>query len=228
MKRSIVTLAGLLLALSSLHPAISSPGHPLLNEGGASTTGTAGNIVIAGTGNGAGSSNTTGTSNTTTVAKPLPGAATTWKIAEGYSIKFDGKGASGTLSGLKGAIVFDEKDPGGSHFNVTVSTATINTGNNLKNKHVKSEKYLDVEKFPLIKFSSSSIKASGNGYTANGTLEIHGVKKQISMPFQFKSNGNGGTFTANIEISRKDYKIGSSSWLLGDDFKVEISVPVTK
>ncbi len=195
MKRSIVTLAGLLLALSSLHPAISSPGLTHLHTPA---------VILR------------------------SGAATTWKIAEGYSIKFDGKGASGTLSGLKGEVIFDEKDLGGSRFNVTVSTATIDTDNSLKNKHVKSEKYLDVEKFPLIKFSSNSIKASGDGYTATGTLEIHGIKRQISMPFQFKSTGNGGTFTAHIEISRKDYKIGSSSWLLGDDFKVDISVPVTK
>ncbi len=151
-----------------------------------------------------------------------------WKIAQGYSIKFDGKGASGSLSGLKGDIVFDEHDLPGSKFNVTVDVVTINTGNGLKNKHAKSEKYLDAEKYPLIRFTSSSIKQADKGYTASGTLEIHGVKKEITLPFRYTKTATGALFTAAFEVNRTDYQVGSAHWLLGSTFKVELSIPVTK
>lgn len=154
--------------------------------------------------------------------------ADSWKISDDYSIKFDGKGASGTFRGLKGDIVFDENDLPGSRFNVSIDATSINTGNGLKNKHAKSEKYFHVEKYPLIRFTSSAIRKTDRGYAAAGTLEIHGVKKEISLPFTYTKTGKGALFTSSFEVNRLDYKIGSSSWLLGSTFTVELSVPVTK
>jgi polyisoprenoid-binding protein YceI len=154
--------------------------------------------------------------------------AGSWKISDDYAVKFDGKGASGTFRGLKGDIVFDEHDLPGSRFNVSIQVNTVNTGIGLKNKHAKSEKYFDAEKYPLIRFTSSSIKKTEKGYAAGGTMEIHGVKKEISLPFTYTKTSKGALFTSSFEINRLDYKIGSSHWLLGSTFTVELSVPVTK
>lgn len=154
--------------------------------------------------------------------------AGSWKIADGYSVKFDGKGASGTFHGLKGDIVFDEHDLPGSRFNVSIDVNTISTGIGLKNKHAKSEKYFDAEKYPQIRFTSRSIKQANGAYTAIGTMEIHGVKKEFTLPFKYSKTGTGALFTASFEINRLDYKIGSSHWLLGSTFTVDLSVPVTK
>src|SRR6185369_3894981 len=60
-----------------------------------------------------------------------------WKIAEGYSIKFEAGDPSGEFTGLKGAIKFDEKNLGASKFDVNIDVATINTGNGMKNTHAK-------------------------------------------------------------------------------------------
>lgn len=154
--------------------------------------------------------------------------AENWKVAAGYSVKFDGKGASGSFSGLKGDIVFDEHDLAGSRFNVSVDVASINTGIGLKNKHAKGEKYFDAEKHPLIRFSSSSVKQTDKGYAAAGTLEIHGIRKEITLPFRYTKTATGALFTSSFEVNRNDFRIGGSSWFLGDVFKVELSVPVTK
>ncbi|WP_298733332.1 YceI family protein [uncultured Chitinophaga sp.] len=154
--------------------------------------------------------------------------ANNWKITDAYSVKFDGKGASGSFRGLKGDIVFDEHDLPNSRFNVSIDVNTINTGNGLKNKHARGEKYLDAEKYPQIRFTSSSIKQANDGYVATGILEIRGVKKEISLPFKYSKTGTGALFTASFEINRLDYKVGSSSWLLGSTFAVDLSVPVTK
>ena len=148
-----------------------------------------------------------------------------WKIAEGYSIKFDGGDPSGEFSGLKGTIQFDEKNLAASKFNVTIDVASINTGNGMKNTHAKSANWFDVEKYPTIAFNSSSIAKTASGFEAKGTLEMHGVKKEIVLPFTFANN----TFAANIEVNRLDFSIddGKHPKML-PSMKVAITVPVTK
>lgn len=148
-----------------------------------------------------------------------------WKIAEGYSVKFEAGDPSGEFSGLKGSIIFDEKNLKDSKFDVTVDVASINTGNGMKNTHAKSANWFDVEKYPVISFTSSSITKSGDGYEAKGTLEMHGVKKDFVIPFTFSDN----TFVSSFDVNRLDFGIddGKHPKMLSN-MKVSISVPVTK
>lgn len=150
-----------------------------------------------------------------------------WKIAENYSIKFISEHPSGVFTALKGDIVFDENNLSSSKFNVEVDAATINTGNGMRNKHAKSDKWFDVKQYPSIKFSSSSISKSTTGYTVTGTLDMHGVQKTISIPFTFANN----TFNGSFNVNRLDYKIGTTEGMsakASTAIKIELSVPVTK
>ena len=97
-----------------------------------------------------------------------------WKIADGYSVKFDGGDPSGEFTGLKGTIQFDEKNLAASKFDMSIDVASINTGNGMKNSHAKGATWFDVEKYPTINFVSSAISKSATGYEAKGTLEMHG------------------------------------------------------
>jgi polyisoprenoid-binding protein YceI len=149
-------------------------------------------------------------------------AAQDYKITEGYAVKFSASGASGIFRTLKGDISFDEKNLAASKFNVSIDVTSINTGNGLKNTHAKGDKWLDAKKFPVIKFTSKEITKAGNGYNAKGELEMHGVKKEINIPFTFAKN----TFTGNFEVNRTDFGIGSPGGKVDDIIKLEVSVPV--
>ena len=152
-----------------------------------------------------------------------------WKISEDYSIKFTSKDPSGVFRGLKGNVSFDEKNLATSKFDVTIDVASINTGNGMKNTHAKSDKWFDAEKYPVIKFTSSEITSTANGYQAKGTLEIHGVKKDIVLPFTFQKTDNGGVFNSSFDINRLDYNINTAEPNHGASVvTVDISVPVTK
>ena len=154
-----------------------------------------------------------------------------WKIGEDYSIKFTSKDPSGVFRGLKGNISFDEKTSQHLSFLIwaTIDVASINTGNGMKNTHAKSEKWFDAEKYPVIKFTSSEITSTATGYQAKGTLEIHGVKKDIVLPFTFQKNDTGGVFTSSFDINRLDYNINTAEPAHGASVvTVDISVPVTK
>ncbi|PWV49781.1 YceI family protein [Chitinophaga sp. S165] len=151
-----------------------------------------------------------------------------WKIAQGYSIKFSGSGANGIFKDLKGQVIFDEKDLAASKFDVTIDVSSINTGNGLKNTHAKGGKWFDASKYPTIHFTSSKVSKTAAGYEAHGELEMHGVKKPFTVPFTFTKNGTGGTFNGNFDVNRVDFGIGEAGGRVDDVFKLNVTVPVTQ
>ena len=81
----------------------------------------------------------------------------------------------------------------------------------------------------LILGQSSIVKISKtvSGYETYGTLEMHGVRKQITIPFTFKNN----VFTGNFNINRLDYKVGSADGIYAHastNLLIELSIPVQK
>ena len=148
-----------------------------------------------------------------------------WKISDNYSIKFDGGDPSGEFKGLKGTVSFDPANLASSKFDATIDVASINTGNGMKNTHAKSDKWFDAEKYPTIKFTSTSITKTASGYAAVGTLDMHGVQKPVTIPFTFDNN----EFKASFEVNRMDFNINTAEPNHGGQkFKVDIDVPVTK
>jgi polyisoprenoid-binding protein YceI len=150
-----------------------------------------------------------------------------WKITDGYSIKFKGTDAEGIFKTFSGDISFDQNDLSNSKFSVAIDVSSINTGNGMKNKHAKSDEWFDAAKYPTITFSSSKISKSKEAYLVEGTLEIHGVKKQVKIPFTFVSN----TFKGNFSINRMDFGVGTMQGMskkVSNQITLEIAVPVTK
>jgi len=148
-----------------------------------------------------------------------------WKIGDNYSVKFDGGDPSGVFTGLKGTIQFDENNLAASKFDCTVDVGSINTGNGMKNTHAKSDKWLDATKYPVIRITSKSINKTPAGFEAKGTLDFHGVQKEITLPFTFVNNVFAGTF----EVNRMDYGINTAEPNHGAQvLKVSLNVPVTK
>jgi len=77
----------------------------------------------------------------------------------------------------------------------------------------------------VIKFTSSSITKTASGYEAKGILDMHGVQKEVSIPFTFENN----VFAGSFEVNRIDYNINAAEPAHGAaKFKVDISVPVTQ
>ncbi|MEM9338666.1 MAG: YceI family protein [Bacteroidota bacterium] len=157
-------------------------------------------------------------------------AQTKWSITDGYEISFSGSKAEGTFSGLEGDILFDPNNLAASKFDVSVDVSTISTGNNTKNKHARGESWFFAEKFPKIYFQSSSIVKKQSGYEVTGTLDLHGIKKTITFPFQFEGDETTGTLSGIFTLDRQDYGIEGNlfGFAVGDEFEVSLNVPVRK
>jgi polyisoprenoid-binding protein YceI len=151
-----------------------------------------------------------------------------WQISAGYSIAFSSADADGIFKDFKGSLLFDEQNPGTGKFDVAVDVASINTGNGLQNKHAKSDEWFDVAKYPQIRFVSRSITRTAGGYQVTGDLDMHGVKRPVTIPFTFSKTAQGGTFVGSFTVNRNDFKIGKPGGDVGEQIKLSISVPVTK
>ena len=151
-----------------------------------------------------------------------------WAIGEKYSIAFSTSGVSGIFKTFTGSISFDEKDLASSRFDVTIDVNSINTGNGMQNKHAKGADWFDAAKHPAIKFTSKKFVKSGAAYQVTGDLLMHGVTKEVTIPFQFKKSGTGAVFSGNFNINRNDFKIGKAGGEVGDIVNLTISVPVVK
>src|SRR5205085_12458835 len=71
-----------------------------------------------------------------------------------FTIKNFGINTNGEFKGLRGTIKWDASNPAASIFNVTVDAKTINTGIDMRDSHLSKEEYFNVEKFPVITFTS--------------------------------------------------------------------------
>lgn len=147
-----------------------------------------------------------------------------WKIKSNYSIKFNSKDASGVFESFKGNISFDANDLANSKFDLKIDVESIATGNFLQNRHAKNSDWFNADKYPYIKFTSEKIEKTSSGYDAVGTMEMHGIKKQIRIPFTFQ----GHVFKASFSVDRTDYKIGDPSNGVDKIIKIDASIPVSK
>ncbi len=141
-----------------------------------------------------------------------------------FVIKNLGINTKGELSGLKGAIEWNEESPTDSKFAIIVAANTVNTGIDARDNHLKREEYFDVEHYPEIKIVSNSITKSETGFTMNGTLTIKDVSKDISFPFTATKKADGYLFNGKFNINRRDFSVGGNSVVMGDNVEVTLNV----
>ena len=153
---------------------------------------------------------------------------TTWGITDDYEVRFSGSGAEGTFRGLTGTLAFDPEAPEQARFDVAVDARTIDTGNKTKDKHARGESWFDVEQYPEIKYRSSHIESTDDGYRTTGLLTLHGVKKEVSFPFTFTPQGEGAVFEGGFTVDRQEFGIKGPffGFVVGDEFTVTLRVPV--
>ncbi len=75
----------------------------------------------------------------------------------------------------------DPNDITKSSVAVVIKTASIDTGNEKRDNHLRSADFFDAEKYPEITFQSKRIEKKDDAYAAIGTLNMHGVSKEITI-----------------------------------------------
>jgi polyisoprenoid-binding protein YceI len=147
---------------------------------------------------------------------------------------------TGKFADFSGTIMYDEKDVTNSTASVTIKSASIDTGTQKRDEHLRSAAFFDVAKYPEITFVSKSVSKKGEDLVLVGTLNMHGVSKEVSIPFTIsgKQTDPSGAVRAGAEgsttLNRLDYNIGdnkmlnSNTMLIGNEIKIELLLEAVK
>ena len=136
-----------------------------------------------------------------------------------FQIKNLGINTHGTIGGLKAEAKFNPADLAASAIEATVDVNTINTDNESRDHHLKSEDYFDVAKYPKITLKSISFKHKGGiNYVGTFTLTIKDKTKQVEIPFTYSAD----SFKGEFKINRRDYGVGGGSLILSEEVTIAI------
>jgi polyisoprenoid-binding protein YceI len=123
-----------------------------------------------------------------------------------------------------------------SRVEATIDAASVDTRDENRDNHLRSSDFFNVEQHPQIKFTSTSLRPSGDHYVLGGDLTIHGVTRPVELDLEFNgvsADPWGGTrsgFSASTEISRSEYGIEfnmpleGGGVLVGDRIKITLEV----
>jgi polyisoprenoid-binding protein YceI len=116
----------------------------------------------------------------------------------------------GTFTGVTGSLTVGAA-PESSALDVTIEMGSVNTRDEGRDTHLRSADFFDVEKFPLMTYTSSSVKAAGDDWVADGELTIKGVTKTVPLTIEFLGaitdpwGGSRVGFSAKAEIDREEF-----------------------
>jgi len=182
-----------------------------------------------------------------TLATPQT-ATTTWNVDPAHSVaEFKVKhmmisNVKGQFTRVKGVLALDEADLTNSRVEASIEAASINTGEDQRDAHLKSADFFDVEKFPTLPFQSTRItRVAGGELSVAGELTIHGVTRNVVFTVEGPTAPGkdpwGNTrigLSATTKINRKDYgltwnaALETGGILVGDEVTITLDVQFVK
>ncbi len=151
----------------------------------------------------------------------------------GFSVPIFGglSQVTGKFTDFNITLLNDEKDITKSSVSVVIKATSVNTGIEGRDRHLRTADFFDVEKFPEITFKSERIEKKGKQFIAHGPLTMHGVTKEIALPFTITGtlkNPLTVGYSAKMVLNRRDYGINYSRkdnpTFVGDNITVEIDL----
>ena len=175
-------------------------------------------------------------------------AAKTWQIdpahaAAHFSVRhLMVSNVKGEFSNVTGTVNWDDSDLSRSSVEVSIDTNTVNTNNPDRDKDLRSDRFLNVERFPKMTFRSKSIKPAGAGKLAmTGDLTIRGITHEVTFEVEGPTPsvkdpwGNlraGASATAKINRQSFDVKwnavLEGGGVVVGDEITVTIDLELIR
>jgi polyisoprenoid-binding protein YceI len=142
----------------------------------------------------------------------------------------------GRFDKFSGTITDSESDPSKTAINVSVDVASINTGNEKRDGHLKSPDFFSAQEFPQITFKSTSVKAGDGGkMEINGDLTLHGQTKPVTATLQrvgASSNpppfGQRVGYFATFTVKRSDFGMSKMIPMVGDEVELMVAFEASK
>ncbi|MGO8756781.1 MAG: YceI family protein [Terracidiphilus sp.] len=143
----------------------------------------------------------------------------------------------GRFGEVKATIVYNASDVTKSTVTATIGVATVDTGVDARNAHLKSADFFDVANLPTATFTSTSVTRNGNKLVVAGNLTLHGVTRPVVLevegpttPVADPKGSLHSGFSATTTIDRTAFGIGPKfpAAMLGDEVTLDIELEVVK
>ncbi len=176
----------------------------------------------------------------------LAAAQTEWKMDKVHSsVVFSVRHmviseVSGNFKDFSIVLKSDKEDFSDAVVEGTIQTASINTENDYRDKHLKSDDFFNAEKFPQIKFKSTKFEKLGDKkYKITGNLTIRDVTKEVAFDAVLNGTlktGKGllSAWKATITINRFDYNlkwnktVETGGLIVGQDVTITLNLELNK
>ncbi|WP_405615620.1 YceI family protein [Streptomyces sp. NBC_01508] len=131
--------------------------------------------------------------------------------------------------------------PEHSRVDAVIDATSIDTGNAVRDKHLRSPDFLDTERYPEITYHSTGVSRSGpDRWTVRGDLSLHGVVRKVALDLTYLGTGPdpwGGeraAFRATTELRRADFAMNYNQVVragmsaIGTTLRVEIDIQAVR
>ncbi|GAA0303239.1 polyisoprenoid-binding protein YceI [Kineococcus aurantiacus] len=141
----------------------------------------------------------------------------------------------GRFTGFSGVITVPE-DVTRATVEVEIDATSIDTGNGVRDDHLRSPDFLDVARYPTLTFRAAGVQRGADGWVLAGDLTLLATTRPVELQLSYAGSGPdpwGGTraaFTATTELHRDDFKmnwnqaVGIGVAVFGTTLKVQIDV----
>ena len=168
----------------------------------------------------------------------LPGlaAATDYTVQPaastlGFSGTFQGETFNGHFDQWKAAIRYDNADLAHAAFDVTVTLASVKTGDSDRDGALPGSDFFNTAAFPTAHFVTTGFRRNGAQVVADGTLTLRGVTRPVSLDVNFKPASGGATLDVAGTVHRLDFGVGGGDYadtsVIGADVKVTAHLQLT-
>ena len=116
----------------------------------------------------------------------------------------------GKFTGVEGNIHISD-DPLGSWVEVTIDPASVQTGDEKRDAHLRSPEFFDVERYPEIRFRSTRIEGTPDHFQVTGDLTVRDVTRPVTLDVEYAGvspdpwGGQRAGFSASTEVDREDF-----------------------
>jgi len=130
--------------------------------------------------------------------------------------------ADGRFSRFSGDVMVDPAAPAGARITLAIDAASIDTGIEMRDNHLRSSDFFDVERFPTVAFQSVRVESAGRRATVVGRLTVHGVTREIAVPIDVQITSTALVASGELIVNRGEYGINYNSFLnpIGNEVRV--------
>ncbi|HBK46076.1 MAG TPA: hypothetical protein DDZ67_06490 [Xanthomonadaceae bacterium] len=145
-----------------------------------------------------------------------PAAAADYVQAPGsvlvFASKYDGEVFTGTFPGFDTRLSFDPADLAAARLEVSIPLAGAKSGNDDRDSTLQGADFFNVAKFATAHYRADKFRAlGGNQYAADGTLELRGISKPVTLTFTW-TPGAQPVLAGKATVKRLDFGVGGGDW----------------